>query len=270
MEQDMTNDHAGFAETQSQKENERMTTNVMIDRIAEPSPRFIARMTGLFFLFTILGGIFSQGFVAGRLIAFGDAPRTAANILAHKSLFQWGFTVYLVEMTCQITFTMLFYALLKPVNRNLARVSTALALAGCVIKTMSRLFFIAPLLVLEGPHYSTAFTVEQSHALSLLFLELNDMGAAIALAFFGSSTLLKGILMVKATFFPRILGVLSIAGGLGFLTYLSPPVGYSVFPYVAAVGLLGAIASIGWLLTRGVNEERWNAQARVAAASIWR
>ena len=59
-------------------------------------------MIGLFFLLTILAGIFAQGLVSERLINFRDAAATATNILTHKGLFQLGFTVYLIEMSCQV------------------------------------------------------------------------------------------------------------------------------------------------------------------------
>lgn len=236
----------------------------MMERITETSPRLIARITGVFFLLTILTGIFAQGFVSEKLIVFGDAATTAANILAHKSLFQLGFTVYMIEMACQIAEMTLFYVLLKPVSRSASLLAAVWGLAGCVIKTFSRVFYIAPLFILGGAHYLSVFNPEQLQALALLFVKVNDRGAGMALAFFGFSTFLQGWLIFRSTFLPRILGAVSAVAGLGWLSFLSPTFGYRVFNYVAAFGLLGAVALIVWLLVFGVNEQRWKQQASAA------
>src|SRR5438552_19017084 len=230
----------------------------------DASPRFKARVTGAVYLLTILTGIFAQGFVSARLVVEGDAAATATNILAHKSLFEWGFTVYLIEMACQIATTGLFYDLLKPAGRSVSLLAAFLGLAGCIIKTFSRLFYIAPLFILGGSHFLNVFNPEQLQALALLFLKVNDQGAAMALAFFGFYALLTGYLIFRPTFLPRILGLVSIIAGVGWLPFLSPPLGYRLFPYLAAFGLLGAVALILWLLVFGVNEQRWREQAGAA------
>jgi hypothetical protein len=239
-----------------------------MERMAEASPRLEARITGVFYLLTMLTGIFAQGYVSEKLVVFGDAAATATNILTHKGLFQWGFTIYLVEMACQMIFTVLLYDLLKPVSKTVSLLAAVLGLAGCTIKTVSRLFFIAPLFVLGGAHYLGVFNAAQLQALALLFLKVNDQGAGVALAFFGFYALLTGYLIVRSTFLPRILGVWSILAGLGWLTFLYPPLGYPLFPYLAVFGFLGAAALILWLLVVGVNEQRWKEQAGTAAASI--
>ena len=236
----------------------------MMERIGETSPRFEARITGALYLLTMLTGIFAQGFVSRSLVVDGDAAATATNILMHKSLFQLGFAVYLIEMACQIAMTALFYDLLKPAGRSVSLLAAFLGFAGCIIKTFSRLFFIAPLFILGGAHYLSVFSAEQLQALALLFLKVNDHGAAIALVYFGFYALLTGYLIVRSTFLPRILGVLSIFGGLGWMSFLYQPLGYRLFPYIAALGVLGAALLILWLLVFGVNEQRWKEQASVA------
>ena len=162
-----------------------MGTAVMTEWTTETSPRTKARITGLFYLLTILTGLFAQGFVSGKLVVGGDAAATATNILTHRGLFQLGFAVYLIEMACQIAVTALFYDLLKPAGRSVSLLAAFLGLAGCVIKTFSRVFFIAPLFVLGGAHYLSTFSTEQLQALALLLLKVNDHGTGMALVFFG-------------------------------------------------------------------------------------
>jgi Domain of unknown function (DUF4386) len=245
-----------------------MNTAVMMDGISATSPRVKARIAGLLYLLGFLTGIFAQGFVSERLVVDGDAAATATNILAHRGLFEWGFTIYLIEMASQIALTALFYDLLKPAGKTVSLVAAYLGFAGCIIKTMSRLFFIAPLFLLGGAHYLSVFSAPQLQALALLFLKVNDRGAGIALAFFGFYAILTGYLIIKSTFLPRILGVVSVVAGFGWLTFLYPPLGYRLFFYIAPVGLLGAVALMIWLLVFGVNEQRWKQQASVAGTGV--
>lgn len=236
----------------------------MTGRIAKASPRFLARMAGLFYLVTILAGIFAQGFVSERLIVFSDAAATANNILAHKGLFQLGFTVYLIEMAAQVAMTALFYELLRPVSKSVSLLAAFWGLTGCIIKTFSRVFYIVPLFILGGGSALSVFRSEQLQALALVLLKVNDQGAAIALAFFGFATVVKGYLIFRSTFLPKWLGVLSMVAGVGWLTFLHPTLGYKAFAIIAPLGLLGSAAMILWLLIFGVNEERWKEQAGAA------
>lgn len=236
-------------------------------RITE-NPRTLARLTGLFFLLTILGGIVAQAFISQRLIDFHDAAATANNILANRGLFTLGFTIYLIEMACQVTTATLLYQLLKPVNRTVALLALLFELTGIVIKTFSRVFYITPLFVLGSSPAAegvlSGFTTAQLQSLALTLLKVNDQGAAVALAFFGFSTPLFGYLMFRSKFLPRWLGLLVMVAGLVWLTFLYPPLGYRVFMIIAPIGLLSALVKIFWLLIRGVDERKWKEQAEGA------
>lgn len=229
------------------------------------SPQIYARTTGFLYLIVIAAGIFAEMGISSKLIVEGNAAATASNILSHKDLFQLGFTIYLIEMTCQIAQTVLFYILLKPVNRSVALMALVFSLIGCTIKTLSRLFYIAPLLVLDNSHYLGIFNIEQLQAFALLLLNINNQAAGIALPFFGISTLLNGFLVFKSGFLPKILGVLSITGGLGWLTFIYPPLGSQLFLYTLLVALIGSASEILWLLIKGVNVERWEKLALESA-----
>src|SRR3989442_2764401 len=219
-------------------------------------PRLIGRILALLSLVLIVSAVFAQGFVSDRLIDFSSAATTANNILAHQGLFRLGFTVYLIEMACNVATTALWYFLLRPVNRSMALVAAFIDLAGAVFKTFARVFFIAPLWVLlrTGSPVLSGFTSEQVQSIALILLRVNNTGAATAMAFFGFSVTLNGYLIFRSTFLPRWLGVLTMLSALGWLTYFYPPLGYSAFMILALVALAGSAAMIFWLLVFGVNE----------------
>ena len=242
----------------------------MTNPMAETSPSTRGRILAALYLFVIIGGITAQAFISDGLVVRDDAARTAANILANKSLYRLGFTIFMLEMVAQVGVSALFYDLLKPVNRSVARASAILGLTGCGIKTLARLFYYTPLIVLGGASYLSAIQPAQLEALSLAFIKINNQGAAIGIIFFGFEGLLRGWLVFKSGFLPRFLGVLSMVSGLGWLTFLWPPLGSQAFVGVALFAIAGVIATTGWLFIRGVDDVKWRAHAALAATSIWR
>jgi hypothetical protein len=242
----------------------------MTTAISETSPSTRGRILAGLYLTVIIGGIIAQAFIADGLIVYTDAGKTAANIVANTSLYRLGYTIFLIEMVAQIAVSAMFYDLLKPVNRSLARMTAIMGITGAGIKTLARLFYYTPLVLLSGAPYLAAIEPTQLAALSLAFIRINNQAAAIALVFFGFETLFRGWLIYKSEFLPRILGVLSMVGGIGWLTYLWPPLGSQVFKALALFAIVGVIAICGWLFIRGVDDAKWRERAALAATSIWR
>jgi len=239
----------------------------MMERIAEASTRPRARITGVVYLLYFLTAVFGEFFMRG-LVVSGDAAATANNILAHQPLFRLGLATGLIATACYVTVTALFYGLFKPVNRSLSLLAAFFSLVGCAILAFASLFRIAPLVVLGGGQYLSVFNVEQLRALASLFLELYGQVVNICFVFFGVYCLLIGYLILRSAFLPRILGVLMVFAGLGWLTFLSPPLANSLSPYIEVVGFLAEASLMLWLLVMGVNDQRWKEQASAAGASI--
>ena len=183
---------------------------------------------------------------------------------SHQPLFRLGLATDLIATACYIAVTALFYDLFKPVNRSLSLLAAFFSLVGCAISAFASLFQLAPFVVLGGSQYLGVFKMEQLRALALMFLELNTQAANIDLVFFGVYCLLIGYLIFRSAFLPRILGVLMSIAGLGWLTFLSPPLAHYLSPYILVLGFLAELALCLWLFVMGVNEQRWKEQASAA------
>ncbi len=226
----------------------------------EASPRTIARVIGVLTILTVIGGIYALGYVGRQLIVWRDPAATASNILAHQSLYLSAVAIYLVEMACSVATAALLYVLLKPAGRSLALVALCLGLIACAIKTVARVLFASPLYLLGASRFH-GLTPDAMNDLSLALLLVNDHAAGIAMAFYGIQAVLNGWLILRSTFLPRILGVLSIFGGVGWLTHLWPPLGYQLGQSALLVGVVGVLVQTFWFLVFGVNEQRWHEQA---------
>lgn len=235
----------------------------MTERIAAASPWPSAKITGVVYLLYFLTAI-SAVLLARGLVVSDDAAATANNILAHEPLFRSGFAIGLVSTALYIAVTVLLYGLLKPVNKSLALLAALFSLVGCAIQASGSLFQVAPLVVLGGSHYLSVFNVEQLRALALMFLNLKAQAGYIEIIFFGLFDFVIGYLIFRSTFLPRILGMLMAVAGLGWLTFLSPPLASHLSPYIYVLGFIAEALLMLWLLLMGVNVQQWKEQASAA------
>jgi hypothetical protein len=237
----------------------------MTEPITQASPRFKARIAGLFELLEALTSGFGQVIVPGMLIVSGNAAATAANMLAHGLLFRFSVLAALIGVACHIAWLFLFYELFKPVNRSLSLLAAFVGLVAIAIQACSSLFQLAPLIILEGGQSFSAFNVDQLQALTLMFLRFSARAFNTYLAFFGVWCVLIGYLILRSSFMPRLLGVLEAFSGLCWLTFLWPPLAHYLSPYNQVLAAPGELALMLWLLVMGVNSQRWREQASAAA-----
>lgn len=224
------------------------------------SPLFKARMGGFCWFMCFLTSIYPM-IISGRLIVAGDPAATAANLLSNETLFRLGTASLLVSTAFHVGATLFVYEVLKPVNRSLSLLAAFFSLVACAVGAFSCVFDLVPFILLKGaPYLTTAFTVDQLQALTLMFLKVRVQANDIALSLFGLHCFGVGYLVFRSTFMPRIIGVLMLMAGVGWLTFLLPPVAQSLAPFNMMPGAFGEVSLALWLLLKGVNVQRWNEQ----------
>ncbi len=234
------------------------------------TPRARARITGGVYLFFFVTTIFAEGFlrqagVSGLGTISGDAGSTAHRILANELEYRLGTALGLISIASYAVLMGLFFRLFRPVRASLALVAAVLGVIGCAVSAAGSLFEAAPLVILGGDSYLNAFDAQQLQALALLALKLNGQAAQIALVFFGLFQIAIGYVIARATFLPRILGVLVAVAGVGWLTVLVPPLVSYLGTPLQVFGFVAESLLMLWLLVFGVSSQRWNEQAGVAS-----
>ena len=217
-----------------------------------------ARIAGVAMLLSIVFGLLGEMILPGRIVVRQDAAATAANIIGNPTLFRLTFAAYLVEGLCDVALCVFFYILLRPVDRNLALLSAFFGIASMVVYAVSQSSFFAASLVLGDTSGMNAFSPEQRNGLAYLAVRTAGTIAWLFLCLYGIASMIRGYLIARSGYLPKIIGVLFIIGGAGFFlrsaTYLLAPRLSS--PYLLMPMALAGIPLMAWLLIRGIDPER--------------
>jgi len=218
-----------------------------------------AKTAGALLLISFLAGGFGEAYAPAKIIAGSDAAATMENLRNHEWLLRIGFSGYLVEASCDIALVMLFYALLKPVDRYISLLAAMFGLMGTALFAAAEIFFFAPTMLSGGAGYLKAFPPDQLNAVALLSLRVFGLAAGIFMTFYGTGWILRGWLIWRSGYLPRFLGVLMTITGGAFVArnlqvVLAPATSAIWFPVMIAPGMLIFTA---WLLIKGVDEKKW-------------
>lgn len=224
------------------------------------SPRARARLSGVFQALEGMPAVFGQTIVLGIVVVNGNASSTAHNIMANETLYRIGFALPLVAVGFHITWALLIYHLFRVVNRTINQLALLVILVGCALQAAAAVVYLSPVLYLQA-----GFTQFDG---VLLLINLSRLTFDVYLIFFGLWCVLLGYLIVRSTFMPRLIGVLLLADGLGWMTYLVPPFASAIFPAIAVVAGVAEFSLLLWMLIFGVNSERWYEQARLSTITV--
>jgi hypothetical protein len=225
------------------------------------SDKNLARLAGMFYLVVIASGLFSEVFVRQALRVTGNALATAQNIQSQEVLYRWGFVADLVNFVIGLPSVLIIYYLFKRVNKFLLQLALLLVVIQTAVIAVNLSHQLMPLLVLGNDAYLNTLQPGQLATLSLLSLNIQAQGYAIGLVFFGFYCILVGYVISKSQMLPRILGMLYIISGVGYLInsftmFLSKGFANPVFHYVAIPIFIGELSLCLWLLIKGIDQSK--------------
>jgi hypothetical protein len=219
------------------------------------NPKQIARTAGLLYLGLIVFGILSQLIRMGFIVP-GDAATTANNIMANEIQFLGANVLWLISEMFLLLLGLALYVLLKPVNKNLSLLMMLFVLVGVAIEAINTLNLFNAVQLLSGADYLTLFSADQLNAQVMFYLDSWEAGYHIAtIMSFGPWLIPLGYLIYESGYFPRILGILGILAGVGFLIvgfqyFLLPSLEIISLP-ASVVMIVGEFSICGWLILKG-------------------
>ena len=229
-----------------------------------------ARLAGVLYLIITIAAIVAHMYVPTTLIVPGDATATVDNISNSEMLFRFGgIGSELIVLLSEVILAVLLYVLLKPVNKTLSLVAAVSRLIMTTIHGFNLINYFFVLIIVGGAGFLSGFDAGQLNGLAMLFLEAHSFGFTIGIAFLVIHVFVLGYLIYKSGYFPKIIGILFIIAGLGYLidsfSLLLIP-SYTTTPiYIAIPIAIAELVFPVWLLIKGVNKEGWKTQTEKSA-----
>jgi hypothetical protein len=224
-----------------------------------------ARTTGLLYLGIGITGLVGFLLVRPRLFAAGDPGATLTNLVENESLARAGVALELLIVLTQALAAAWFYRLFRTVDPVGAIGIAAFGLVNAVVILGSAALLGAALQVAADPFGDATATAH------LLYLVSDNLWTAGSL-FFGLWLIPMGTCVLHSGWMPRALGWILVGGGIGYV--LSPLVGYlapgaqAVADILTIPATVGEFWMIGYLLIRGVRQDRPGTAATAAPAAV--
>lgn len=225
--------------------------------------RRLAKVAGFMFLFSLIVPLLNWTFVLSKFVVAGNSIATGNNIMANEFQFRLGITIELFMAVGLIVLALALYAILKPINRNLALFALLLKSVEATLVASIVLVSLIALQVLSGDTYLATLPPEQLQASVGFLFNQHTALYAIPMVFLGLDMMMFSYLFLKSKYIPRIManfGILSFAlifiHALMFMLaprYATMPISQIIF-YVPS-GLFEITIGV-WLLTKGIKIEQ--------------
>lgn len=249
----------------------------MLNITSHLSPGKVARITGGLYLAYIVAMVLAD--TLGH-IGRGTAEQVYQAIATDEGSFRLGLVIALITGLLFLVTAWGLYALLRPVNKNLALLFLLLNAVGVAIAGASMLSLVSAMLQGDTASHMQAYSAAQLEGLAYLSINVYKTGFVTAQLFFGAWLFPLGYLVYKSSFLPRLLGVLLTLDGIAVLIWFLQALLLPDHPEIRYPGLVVSfVAEVGlalWLLVKGAKavdsdaarpREKRDAERQVAGTS---
>jgi hypothetical protein len=213
-----------------------------------------ARLASALFFFVCLPlSLFDQFYVPKKIFVPQDAVATANNLLANEFIFRTSIVSHLVGITIFVLMIILFSRIFITYDSHLSQLMVIAAVATLPIIYVMEVLNYSALMILKGD--------PQQQETAYLLLRIYRYGIAPGLGkfFFGLCFIPFGMLVFRSGAAPRIIGILVIIGGVGYVTdcfislLFQRPDYLMIRPYLMVTTVAYFIALL-WFLIKGMRK----------------
>ncbi len=214
--------------------------------------------SALFFFVCVPMAVWDQTYVLSRIFVPQNPVETSNNLLSNEFLFRTAIVSHLTGFLIFVFMVLLFYRLFIHVDKHLSRLMIFSLLAQVPVVFVFEVFNYAALMVLKSEVRPTFDLAQQQEiAYFLMRLPRYATGAGMGKLFLGLCFIPFGMLVLRSGYAPRIIGILLIIGGVGYvvdcsIAILLQRVDYVIIrPYLMSTTVCYALAFL-WFLIKGV------------------
>lgn len=214
----------------------------------------IAKITGIGYLIIFVTGFFSNFFVLENIVVWEEADKTLQNLIHNEMLFRFGIIGFVIMVIADLLLAWTLYYLLMKANKKISSLAALFRIVNAAIFGLALMYLMNVLNMLPDAKNN----IQMGNEILSSFTGFNATWL-IGLIFFGFHLIILGYLIFKSGYIPKILGVLLLIAGAGYLidsfaNILLPAYNNykDIFTMIVLLpGIIGELSFTIWLLLKG-------------------
>lgn len=211
-----------------------------------------AIISGISLLVMVLTTPFAEFSIFPKLINYQDATETGNNIINNTHLFTVAIFLILLTLIADIVASWALYIFLKPVNKSLSLLTALFRLMYTAMYFIALYNLLKVLSIVKSMEHLKSTGIDQLNDSILIHIKTFRIEGNFGLIIFGIYLVLLGYLVYRASYIPKIFGIILMIAGLSWVidklsTFLFPGID-TQFLFVFT---MGELIFMLWLLIKG-------------------